>query len=167
MSPSGENGRRQILQPVRQQVSGLLYAPFHKSIQKTFSPQNPFLRTRFPCGRFFSFPLRSQSNATLWEATIAARGISSRSGAFLHKLFIDPIRVKNIFFLLDISITMGWHDPNSLIGTWDQHGGATHRTCMLTVNALYECKNQASGSQHTHRPTDLDTRIAQLRTVHL
>ena len=50
-------------------------------------------------------------------------------------------------------------------GTWEQHGGAIERTCRLIDDALAGGQNKASGSQHTHRPTDLDAWVAQIRAV--
>ena len=50
-------------------------------------------------------------------------------------------------------------------GTWEQHGGAVEPTCRLIDDALAGGQNRASGSQHTHRPTDLDAWIAQVRVV--
>ena len=50
-------------------------------------------------------------------------------------------------------------------GTWEQHGGAVEPTCRLIDDALAGGQNRASGSQHTHRPTDLDAWIAQVRVI--
>ena len=50
-------------------------------------------------------------------------------------------------------------------GTWEQHGGATEPTCRLIDDAREGGQNRASGSQFTHRPTDLDAWSAQVRAV--
>ena len=50
-------------------------------------------------------------------------------------------------------------------GTWEQHGGAQGKSCRLIDDALEGGQNKASGSQFTHRPTDVDAWIAQLRAV--
>ena len=43
------------------------------------------------------------------------------------------------------------------LGTWEQHGGAENPTMRLIDDALEGGQNGATGSQFTHRPTDLDS----------
>ena len=50
-------------------------------------------------------------------------------------------------------------------GTWEQHAGATEPTCRLIDDALAGGQNKASGSQFTHRPTDVDSWISQVRCI--
>ena len=50
-------------------------------------------------------------------------------------------------------------------GTWEQHGGAEVPSRRLIDDALAGGQNRASGSQHTHRPTDVDSWIAQVRAT--
>ena len=50
-------------------------------------------------------------------------------------------------------------------GTWEQHGGAENPTVRLIDDALEGGQNGATGSQFTHRPTDLDSWSTQCRMV--
>ena len=50
-------------------------------------------------------------------------------------------------------------------GTWEQHGGAENPTVRLIDDALEGGQNGATGSQFTHRPTDLDLWATQCRMV--
>ena len=50
-------------------------------------------------------------------------------------------------------------------GTWEQHGGAENPTVRLIDDALEGGQNGATGSQFTHRPTDLDSWATQCRMV--
>ena len=49
--------------------------------------------------------------------------------------------------------------------TWEQHGGAENPTVRLIDDALEGGQNGATGSQFTHRPTDLDSWATQCRMV--
>ena len=51
-------------------------------------------------------------------------------------------------------------------GTSEQHGGAENPTVRLIDDALEGGQNGATGSQFTHRPTDLDSWATQCRMVH-
>ena len=50
-------------------------------------------------------------------------------------------------------------------GTWEQHGGAQGPTVRLIDDALEGGQNGATGSQCTHRPTDLDSISHGARTL--
>ena len=50
-------------------------------------------------------------------------------------------------------------------GTWEQHGGAQNRTVRLIDDAPEGGQNGATGSQFTHRPTDLNSLATQCRMV--
>ena len=50
-------------------------------------------------------------------------------------------------------------------GTWEQRGGAENPTVRLIDDALEGGQNGATGSQFTHRPTDLDSWATQCRMV--
>ena len=42
------------------------------------------------------------------------------------------------------------------LGVWERHGGASEPSCRLIDDALAGGQNRATGSQFTHRPTDID-----------